>query len=64
LTNAQQEYIDRLIDSGKSDNPSAVMNEDQERERNSLLEAEKGKLLTYLMEKWEPETRKPYSQTR
>lgn len=61
LTNAQQEYIDSLIDAVKSDDPIALMNEDQERDRNRLLEAEKCELLTYLMEKWEPETRKPHS---
>lgn len=61
LTNAQQKYIDSLIDSVRSADPTAVMNEDEERERNELLEAEKGKLLTYLMENWEPEARKPHS---
>lgn len=60
-TNSQQKYIDSLIDAVKSGDPSALMNEDQERKRNALLEAEKGELLTHLMKKWEPEARKPHS---
>lgn len=61
LSDAQQEYIDSLIESVSLGDPSTVMDEDKERERNSLLEIGKGNLLMYLVNVWEPNVRKPHS---
>jgi hypothetical protein len=60
LSRQQQEFIHTLIDSVKQPGPTAAINETEERE----LEDEKTALLEYLVNEWEPATRRPHSLKR